>query len=159
MKVEEAHTRFREFEEAIGIARGKRSKKVEVIKEKEEKEHPFAEKIREETLKTIKEELSLLIKRIQEKGRVLLNSPTYENLIDYKELVAIFIQYALKHIWQIEEKRSGRFAKTQKVHLILKRIDENLLILTEEVLKAEKDALKLASTIDEIQGLLIDLYS
>lgn len=159
MKVDEAHTRFREFEEAIGVGKGKKTKKAQIVKEKEEKQHPFAEKIREETLKAAKEELSLLIKKIDEKGKIFLNSPTYENLINYKELVAVFVQYAVQNIWQIEEKRSGRFAKTQKLHLILKKIDENLFLLTEEVLKAEKNILKLASTIDEIQGLLIDLYS
>ncbi|MEW6103534.1 MAG: YaaR family protein [bacterium] len=159
MKVEEAHTRFKEFEEAMGVGRGKRTKKAQIVKEKEEKQHPFAEKIREETLKALKEELSGLILKIEEKGKVLLNSPTYENLINYKELVATFVQYAVQNIWQLEEKKSGRFAKTQKVHLILKRIDENLLLLTDEVLKKERDVLRLASTIDEIQGLLIDLFS
>lgn len=159
MKVDEAHTRFREFEEAIGVGKGKKTKKAQIVKEKEEKQHPFAEKIREETLKATKEELSLLIKKIDEKGKIFLNSPTYENLINYKELVAVFVQYAVQNIWQIEEKRSGRFAKTQKLHFVLKKIDENLFLLTEEVLKAEKNILKLASTIDEIQGLLIDLYS
>lgn len=159
MKVDEAHTRFREFEEAIAVGKGKKTKKAQIVKEKKEKQHPFAEKIREETLKAAKEELSLLIKKIDEKGKIFLNSPTYENLINYKELVAVFIQYAVQNIWQIEEKRSGRFVKTQKIYLILKKIDENLFLLTEEVLKAEKNILKLASTIDEIQGLLIDLYS
>ncbi len=159
MKIEETHTRFREFEDAIGIGKGKKTKKAQIVKEKEEKPHPFAEKIREETLKTAKDELSKLILKIEEKGKIFLNSPTYENLINYKELVATFVQYAVQNIWQLEEKKSGRFAKTQKVHLILKRIDENLLLLTEEVLKKEMDVLKLANTIDEIQGLLVDLYS
>ncbi|HAW49335.1 TPA: hypothetical protein DCX16_00050 [bacterium] len=158
MKVDEAHTRFREFEETIILGKERtRGKKTSEVKEKEDKPHPFAEKIRQATKDAIKVELSKLIVQIEQKGKELLKSPTYENLLDYKELISVFIKQAISSIWQVEERKVGRFVKTQKVQIILKKIDEKMLELTEAVLKKEKEPLILASRIDEIQGLLIDL--
>jgi hypothetical protein len=161
MKVEEPHTRFREFKGQVEIGRERtKTAQKERITEKEEKPAPFAEKLRLTSLQIrTKEELDVLIKEIDEKGEELLKSPTYEHLIEYKELVAVFIKKAVTGIWQVEERKSGRFAQTQKVYILVKKIDDKLASLTEEVLKDQKDPIALASCLDDIRGLLIDLYS
>ncbi len=160
MKVEESHTRFREFEGQIEIGKKTKAQKHGKILAKEEKPSAFAEKLRESFRQIeTRNELDVLLKEVEKKGDQLLQSPTYPHLIEYKELVTIFIKNAIYGIWQVEERKEGRFVGKEKVHIILKKIDEELAKLTEDVLRAQIDPIRLAASIDDIRGLLVDLYS
>ncbi|MBU1261559.1 YaaR family protein [bacterium] len=160
MKVEEAHTRFREFEGQIETGKKVTAQKHGKILAKEEKPSVFAERLRESFRQIeTKSELDALLKEVEKSGDQLLKSPTYEHLMEYKELVTIFIKNAIYGIWQVEEKKEGRFVGKEKVYIVLKKIDKELAKLTEEVLKAQIDPISLAARIDDIRGLLVDLYS
>lgn len=50
--------------------------------------------------------------------------------------------------------RKGR----HKVFGIVKKIDEKMDMLTQEILKKEADNLKVLSYVGEIKGLLVDLF-
>jgi uncharacterized protein YaaR (DUF327 family) len=46
----------------------------------------------------------------------------------------------------------------QKIYTVTKIIDERLLKLTEHLMKNQASNINLLSTLDEIRGLLVDLY-
>ncbi len=104
------------------------------------------------------EEIQKLLKDIGLQGRVLKKSSSIEDLDVYKKLVKKYIMSVID-ISENTEKKSvyNRFKreKISKTHLNV--IDKELLELTKIFIAEQKDVLKIASKIDKIEGMLIDL--
>jgi len=122
---------------------------------------PFLETLKEAELSFEAEEekegrdLNALLRDLDEASSQLKDNPNLENLKRYKELVKAFLKEALSKTYKVKEVVSRR---TGKLFVLVERVNRALEELVERVLSKQVDALWLASKLEEIRGLLIDLY-
>ena len=102
-------------------------------------------------------ELKLLIDDILEKGNRFVKSPTLSNLRDYKEAIKSFLK-RLEKSWYIIKSEVDFQNSIPKLHIVAEVVDEKMKELTDVLLKKEKSTLIYASTIEQINGLILDLY-
>lgn len=103
-------------------------------------------------------QLESLLSRLENKGRVLVNQRTLENLRDYKKMVKEFIGETVNGGLQLSEKQSYYPNGNMKSHQIVEVIDQKLLELQDEVINNEEKGLEALRLVGEIKGLLINLY-
>ncbi|MBN2533237.1 MAG: YaaR family protein [Spirochaetales bacterium] len=106
-----------------------------------------------------KETLSRLLDEVYAKGEKLKGSPTLENIKDYRWSVKKLLKDITEKMLKLEEKISGVNILKRKRFTLIKVIDTKLESLAAEVLRAQKEQLRILSKVDEINGLLVDLLS
>lgn len=104
----------------------------------------------------IRIEFDNLIEEITKQGEKFYKNPTYEELKLYKSMIKEFLKHTTKNMFVVEHHTGGRLR--QKIYTVTKVIDKKLSALTELVLNQQSKTINLLSTLDEIRGLLIDLY-
>lgn len=108
--------------------------------------------------KMVREKLNMLLSKIGRQGEILGENRTLNELVKYRKLIRDFIDEAIKNGLENEESRSWGRGSKLKSHTIVKKIDEQLLLLAEEIVNQEQDVISILKIIGEIKGLLIDLY-
>ena len=101
------------------------------------------------------EQLKEMIEEIHKKGNRLLVTKTYGDVIAYKKMIKEYLESILKFMYNT--KKDISFWQTQ-YFITVDTIDTKLDELTTALLKGETDNLNMASSIDEIQGLIVDIY-
>ncbi len=122
-------------------------------------EPSFKEELESASHQQAKKVLEELLVKIDDHGKILMGSPIYENLLVYRELVQTFMRKALRDIYRINTTTSTKKLGSKKVYFIIEKINQNIALLTEEVISSQANPIKLAERLDELKGLLIDLYS
>lgn len=123
------------------------------------KQSPFMDKIFEiQQVESIKLELDRLIEEIDLAGKEFAQNPTLDSLRKYKTLIKSFLELVVKNIYKVKEKFGKRYWLKQKVYVIIEKINHKLEKLTNYILEKESEHIDLLATLDEIRGLLIDLY-
>lgn len=115
------------------------------------------------TLKSLEAEspekkLKILLDKIHEQGLKLSQRLDIKDLKDYKSLISEFLTEAVSNSFEFSKEsyldRRGR----HRVHVIVKKVNEKLDEVTQQVLAEEKDKLQIAASIEDIRGMLIDLF-
>ncbi|MEW6608407.1 MAG: YaaR family protein [bacterium] len=124
----------------------------------------FDEELKTATKEKLKLYLDDLLNKIEAQGKILVQSPIYENLTQYRHLVQTFMEKVVKNLYSLEETTTTvRPLQAQlgqrQVNIIIKEINKNLSELTEGVLKTQINPINIAAKVEMIQGLLMDLYS
>jgi hypothetical protein len=101
-------------------------------------------------------EFDRLVEEIAEHGRRFAKNPNQKLLKIYKSMIKDFLKYVTEHMYQVEHYTGGR--TKQKIYSITRIIDEKLHDLTTYVMSQQTRNIDLLSTLDEIRGLLIDLW-
>lgn len=101
------------------------------------------------------EELKKMLEDIKKRGDRLVITKCYSDVRAYKDLIKDYLKSILKYMYSI--KKDISFWQTQ-YFLTVDTIDLKLQELTEDLLKSEKENLDIAGTIDEITGLILDIY-
>lgn len=106
----------------------------------------------------LNDEIANLLKNISAKGRNLKKYKKVEDLEDYKKLIQSLLKKVVSSTEKVEKKATYRNGqKNFKLHLQV--INKNLLELTREFMKQQKSVIAIATKIDSIEGLLLDLLS
>lgn len=101
-------------------------------------------------------ELGEMLKKINKLGEELKEKPSLERIKEYKRHIRDYLSFILKHYYKLTQ-NYGRYS-TQllvRVEVINKKIEE----LTSEFIRQQKGTIDIVGKIDEIAGLLVDLYS
>jgi uncharacterized protein len=98
-----------------------------------------------------------LVDEISRQGERFSKNPTFQELKSYKSLVKAFLKHVTEHMYSIEHHVGGTRLK-QKIYTVTKIIDERLQALSKLILDQQEKNIDLLATLDEIRGLLIDLY-
>ncbi len=101
------------------------------------------------------EQLKKTLEEIKKKGNRLVITKCYADVKAYKNLIKEYLQDVLAFMYNV--KKDISFWQTQ-YFITVETIDNKLKELTETLLQEEKENLNIASTIDEIQGLIVDIY-
>lgn len=103
-------------------------------------------------------QLSDLIKEIDLQGKSFKKNPTLQELKKYKTLIKNFLDVIVEKSYKISEKSGIRRSLKQKLFKNIEIINLKLDDISKTVISDQIDSIELASKIDEIRGLLIDLW-
>jgi len=100
-----------------------------------------------------------LLNEISDQGKKISKHTDVRDMRRYRELIKNFLNEVVYRSHKFSREnfldRRGR----HRVYGIIKRIDENLDELAEELLKEEKDNIMILSKVGEIKGLLLDILT
>lgn len=105
--------------------------------------------------KKSEEQLKKMLEDIKKRGNRLAVTKSYGDVISYKRMIKDYLDSVLKYMYSV--KKNVSFWQTQ-YFITVDTIDDKLEQLTKMLLESEKDNLKIASTIDDISGLMVDIY-
>lgn len=103
--------------------------------------------------------LTLLMEDITMQGKKLSKRMDVRDMKKYRGLIKEFMNEVVNRSHKFSREnfldRRGR----HRVYGIIKLIDQNLDELASELIKDEKDHLSILSKIDEIRGMLLDIFT
>lgn len=107
----------------------------------------------------LQSQLSLMMEDIIQQGNRLGKRMDVRDMKQYRKLIQEFMNEIATHTHQFSREnfldRKGR----HRVYGIVKKINQTLDELAEELLREEKDHIAILSRIDEIRGLLLDIFT
>lgn len=107
----------------------------------------------------LKEHLNSMIEQITSQGEKISKHMDIKDMKRYRELVKGFLNEVVNRSHKFSREnfldRRGR----HRIYGIVKKVDENLDALASELIKEEKDNLKVLNNIGEIRGLLLDILA
>jgi uncharacterized protein len=106
----------------------------------------------------LRDELSSLIGDVEEKGKKLFSSKARQEFEDYKTSVKKFMQRIIQGSFKLEEKQSRKRDGKFVVYLTTQKVDEALDHLGQMLLAGQQDSMRVLAALDEIRGMLLDLY-
>lgn len=92
---------------------------------------------------------------IKKKGNRLSITKCFSDVKAYKNLIREYLDSVLQHMYEV--KKDISFWQTQ-YFITVDTVDTKLEELTQMLLNQEKENLDIANTIDEISGLIVDIY-
>lgn len=101
------------------------------------------------------EQLKKMMDDIKKKGNRLVITKTYADVRLYKKMIKEYLESVLQFMY--DTKKDISFWQTQ-YFITVDTVDQRLEELTNALLGDEHENLNIASTIDEIQGLIVDMY-
>ena len=103
------------------------------------------------------ERLRRLAQEITAQGERLAEKVDIRELRAYKKMIAEFLDEAVGNSRKFSKQsyldRKGR----HKVYAIIKKVNEELDGLTQDLLRGEKDHIRILTRIEDIKGLILDL--
>lgn len=103
--------------------------------------------------------LSTMMEDIIQQGNKLSRRMDVKDLQEYRKLIKEFINEIAAHTHEFSREnfldRKGR----HRVYGIVKKINQTLDELAEELLAEEKDRISILNKIDEIRGLILDIFT
>ena len=101
------------------------------------------------------QQLKDIMDDIKKKGNRLSITKCFADVKAYKNLIKEYLNSVLKHMYEV--KKDISFWQTQ-YFITVDIVDAKLEELTQLLLNGEKENLEVANTIDEISGLIVDIY-
>ncbi len=103
------------------------------------------------------QQLERLVNEIVKQGGKLGNKVDIRELLDYKRLISEFLDVAVGNSRKFSKQslldRRGR----HKIYALIKKVNDEVDLLTQEVMSGEKDNLDILRRIDDIRGLILDM--
>lgn len=118
----------------------------------------FDDFLQDSRYRTLEEELSYLMKDIKEQGERLVKRMNLHELLRYKKLVAQFLDKVVREMFQLKKSSSWDYYGRHNIYALVKKVNDKLEELTEEIINSQKDQLFILSCVDDIRGLLMDLF-
>ena len=118
----------------------------------------LSEKISKVTDPLVRAEMGQLIGDIEERGKRLYASKGRKEFEDYKAAVKKFMQKVVGTSFKMEEKHGQKKDGKFVVYLTMEKVDEALEHLAQMLLVGQQDSMRLVAALNEIRGMLMDLY-
>lgn len=102
-----------------------------------------------------KQELDDYMKEIKKSGERLIRTQNYSDISMYKKAIKGYLKSVVDYAYSINKNTSfweGNYFTT------VKTVNEKLEQMTRELIYEQKENLDIASKIEEINGLLLDVY-
>ena len=115
----------------------------------------FSQSFNSQMEKKSEEQLKGMFNKIKKRGNRLAVTKCYSDVKLYKKMIKEYLESVLKHMYNI--KKDISFWQTQ-YFITVDTIDKKLEELTKALLNDQKENLNIAAAIDDISGLLVDIY-
>jgi uncharacterized protein len=104
------------------------------------------------------EEMQKLLDKIDEQGAKLTQTPTYDELKSYRDLVKTFVGEAVSRMYTLNSQSGWDRMGRQKVYTTVRKIDKKLEEMAEDIRLGQADQLGIIAKQDAIRGMLVDIY-
>jgi uncharacterized protein YaaR (DUF327 family) len=118
----------------------------------------FAKTFNDVRQREYKEDLQKLIAEVDKMAEKLGRSRTLNDLRNYKRAVREFLNRTIKDAYEAQNEPSWDHMGRQKIYVLIKKVDEGLEEISRQVLSKQEDSLEILKKLDEIRGLLVDMY-
>ena len=110
---------------------------------------------------SVEDAVVFLKDRVTTAGDKLIDSMTEDAFAEYRRAVSQFMKYVVKYSFEIEELSGRRNRRTNKERIFVqvRIIDEKLNNLAAEILANQADKFLLLKRVEEIRGLLVDVFA
>jgi uncharacterized protein YaaR (DUF327 family) len=140
--------------------------KIDKVGEDGDKPQPIAplfapavnERIKKVMDSGLRADLALLITDVEEKGKRLFAAKGLKEFEEYKDAVKKFMKKVVSGSFRLEEKHGKKKDGKFVVYLTTQRVDEALENLAQMLLAGQQDSMRLVAALNEIRGMLLDLY-
>lgn len=119
----------------------------------------FQEMMNEKRDKNQSERFTQMLDKVEKQGKKLAEKQTVANLLEYKKMVKEFVNEAVDNGLKLEKQGGFRRGGKSKIFKIIKKIDEKLLEITDEIISTEKKGIDILSSVGEVQGMLVNIYA
>ncbi len=104
-------------------------------------------------------DMDTAVEAVEEYSAALRRSPNFENLYRYKQAVRFVLARLVKAVYSVEDKVSYDVQGRRRLYVMVEQVDRRLEELTRLFLQKEVPSLELARRLDEIRGMVLDLYT
>ena len=139
-----------------GLKIGKKKEKKKVGQNVNVIQGSFYDELQNVETEDYRIEFDKLVDEIMKQGERFAKNPTFNELKKYKSMIRQFIKHVTENMVRIEHYTGGRLR--QKIYTLAKIVDERLKALSDLIISNQIKNINLMSKLDEIRGLLIDLY-
>lgn len=124
-----------------------------------EAETAFAAEIDRVEERHWRQSLNKLLAEVDEKAARLKKQQTVRALREYKDAVGRFMKEATRRTYQVKEETGWDRRGNHRSLTTITRVNEELEKLTEMVLDQQKDELGILKKLEDIRGMLVDIYA
>ncbi len=103
--------------------------------------------------------LSVMMEDITQQGNKLGKRMDIRDMKLYRKMIKEFMNEIVSHSHKFSRENFLDKKGRHRVYGMIKLVDETLDELAEELMKEEKDHLSILNKIDEIRGLLLDIFT
>ncbi len=118
----------------------------------------FSGVMRDTQERLMEQELSLLMEEIRLQEEKLIKHLTLDEVIRYRKLVSRFLSTVVNNMYQFTKRDYFNSQGRHEIYAVVNTVNQKLEELMKQVLYSERDKLKILSLVDDIRGLLIDLF-
>ena len=104
-------------------------------------------------------ELQNFLDRLEAKGQKLAQSPSIVDLRDFRDMVKSFLRSTFGQSRKMQEESSWDSQGRPKILARIAKIDHSLDELGKQLLDQQAKPLEVLTKIDEIRGLVVDLFA
>lgn len=115
----------------------------------------FSQSFNSQMEKRSEQQLKEMFDNIKKKGNRLAITKCYSDVKAYKKMIKDYLESVLNYMYKV--KKDISFWQTQ-YFITVDTIDQKLEELTQMLVNDQKENLGVAATIDDITGLLVDIY-
>lgn len=115
----------------------------------------FSQSFNSQMEKRSEQQLKEMFDNIKKKGNRLAITKCYSDVKSYKKMIKDYLESVLDYMYKV--KKDISFWQTQ-YFITVDTIDQKLEELTQMLVDDQKENLSVAATIDDITGLLVDIY-
>lgn len=115
----------------------------------------FSQSFNSQMEKKSEQQLKEMFDNIKKKGNRLAITKCYSDVKSYKKMIKDYLESVLNYMYKV--KKDISFWQTQ-YFITVDTIDKKLEELTQMLVDEQKENLSVAATIDDIAGLLVDIY-
>lgn len=98
------------------------------------------------------------LEQVDHYARRFKESPTYYNLVKYKEVVRAVLRALIEKSMRVDEHSFLDHRGRRRLFILIRSVDDKLEELTRLFLRNQLSGLELVARLDEIRGMLLDLY-
>ena len=103
--------------------------------------------------------INFMLEEISAQGKKIAKHMDVKDMRHYRELIKEFMNEIVNRSHKFSRENFLDKKGRHRVYTMIKLVDKNLDELAGELIKDEKDHLTILNKIDEIRGLLLDIFS
>ncbi len=104
------------------------------------------------------EMLTAMSTEILRQGEILARRYDIAELKRYKKLITEFMQEAVRFTYEFKKRSTRDNRGRHRMYAIIRCVNEKLEKMTQDILSQQVDQLQLMADIDDIHGMLVDLF-
>lgn len=118
----------------------------------------FKSKLTSETKSAYLCHIQTLIGDIEKQGKIVVKRADMAELQKYREMITQLINETVSNGFVFQKEGAIGNNGRSKIFVMIRTINEKLDGMTKKLLEEEKDTIQFLNDVDDIRGLLIDMY-